>query len=148
MSAAPLWSAPDLAAASSDLLAIFLNRDVVGVDQDPLGIMATLRPSQASSTSGSATVPGEAWARLLAPQNGTMRVALLLFNRDDTVTQNITVSSPALGFGGGQAVRPQDLWPGISDGVWIPTADPSTLTAQVVPHGVFMAIVTPAADTA
>jgi len=49
ISAAPLWAGIDLRVMSSDVRNIFLNRDIIAVDQDPLGIAGHKLASTAPS---------------------------------------------------------------------------------------------------
>ena len=45
ISAAPLWAGIDLSNMSQTALDIFLNKEVIAIDQDALGVQGTLRPS-------------------------------------------------------------------------------------------------------
>lgn len=110
MSAAPLWIGIDIPSMPSAARDIFLNREAIAIDQDPLGIMATQRQVNGGSA------PGECWARPLQPAaSGKWRAAALLFNPDDSRSVSVSVSAAALGVPpsvvrGGGSVRVRDVW--------------------------------------
>lgn len=125
MSAAPLWAGNDLRTTSEQTLKILTNREVIAVDQDPLGRPATLiREEQ----------PGlQVWARPLAGNDSSQ--AVLLFNRNTEPAQmhiqweNLGIYCPA-------AVR--DLWLHEDRGIF-----PKEYTVRVPAHGVVMLRVDP-----
>ena len=95
MLSAPLLAGNDLQKMSAETHAILMNRDIIAIDQDPLGKQAT-RLSQSGEQ--------EVWARDLS--GGAKAIAL--FNRAAEPAK-ISVEWSALGFGG----TPQhatDLW--------------------------------------
>jgi alpha-galactosidase len=92
--AAPLLAGNDLRSVPPNILAILNNREVIAIDQDPLGKEAT-RVSKDGMT--------EVWARPLA--GGSFAVGL--FNRSEG-TAKITAKWADVGFSGPGEVR--DLW--------------------------------------
>ena len=115
--AAPLLAGNDLAHMSPATLAILTNRDVIAVDQDPLGKQGT-RLSQDGTT--------EVWGKPL--RGGAWAVGL--FNRGEEPAQ-VTVRWSQLGMGGRPHVR--ELWAHANRG-----RVPDHFTATVAPHGVVM----------
>ena len=115
--AAPLLAGNDLSRVTPADLAILTNKDVIAVDQDPLGKGAD-RISQEG--------PAEVWSRPLA--GGA--VAVGLFNRAETPNP---VSFTLAQAGAQPSARIRDLWAGSgvqpSDGKY---------TAMVPPHGVVL----------
>jgi alpha-galactosidase len=85
MLAAPLLAGNDLRSMSADTTAILTNREVIAIDQDPLGKQGTRAWQQGSS---------EIWTRPL--QDGSTAVAI--FNRGEEPA-TIRVSWSALGLG-------------------------------------------------
>nr|WP_137813592.1 NPCBM/NEW2 domain-containing protein [Gandjariella thermophila] len=96
MMAAPLLIGTDLRKAGSATLDILTNRDVIAVDQDPLGIQG----QQVSAAGGRYVV-----AKPLA--NGD--VAVGLFNAGEG-TATISTTAAAIGLGNAHRYRLQDLW--------------------------------------
>ncbi len=94
MLAAPLLAGNDLSQMDDMTKSILMNKDVIAVDQDRLGIQGDRV---------SATGPFEIWMKPLA--GGAKAVAL--FNRSEA-DYPITVQLKAVGFGG--AVHARDLW--------------------------------------
>jgi alpha-galactosidase len=94
MQAAPLIMGCDLTRLDEWTIDLLTNDDVLDVDQDPLGIAASVKVK---------TDDYEIWARPLF--DGTIAVAL--FNKTDQPL-DITASLPDLGLQGPQPVR--DLW--------------------------------------
>jgi alpha-galactosidase len=122
--AAPLMAGNDLRAMAPEIREILTNREVIAVDQDPLGMQG-----RKVSDDG----PREVWAKPLA--DGSK--AVILFNRG-TEPSTLTAQWEALGlFPGTQAVV-RDLWK---------QADVGSFTgryqAKVEPHGVVMLKLTP-----
>jgi alpha-galactosidase len=94
MLAAPLLAGNDLSQMPPDTAAILTNREVIAIDQDPLG-------KQGDRVS--AVGPMEIWAKPL--KNGEKAVAL--FNREDTPLP-MTLKLSEVGFAGG--ARARDIW--------------------------------------
>jgi alpha-galactosidase len=107
--AAPLLAGNDLSKMSPSTLALLTNREVIAVDQDPLG-------KQGDRVS--ATGLSEIWAK---PLSGDAK-AVALFNRADKPA-SITLHLSEVGFGSGAKLR--DLWQGkdvaAASGAYTPT---------------------------
>jgi alpha-galactosidase len=117
MLAAPLLAGNDVRDMSDETREILTNKEVIAVDQDPLGQQGH-RISKSGAT--------EVWARPL--ENGDLAVAL--FNRGDLMTE-VTAYWAILGLEGKHKVR--DLWKHASLG-----AVRDAVTADVPQHGVVM----------
>jgi hypothetical protein len=102
ISAAPLLAGNNLATMSADTRAVLTNREVIAIDQDPLGRQGT---KVAEDSTGL-----QVYSKTLS---GTGRRAVLLLNRTGA-TANITARWPALGLTGTVAVR--DPWTGTNLG--------------------------------
>jgi alpha-galactosidase len=100
MLAAPLLAGNDLRTMSLETLAILTNKEVIKVDQDPLGKQAT----RALVSSDSANVRQEIWTRPLA--NGAYAVAA--FNRGPSSAE-VEIDFAALKIDT-QGVPVRDLW--------------------------------------
>ncbi len=125
ISAAPLWAGNDLVAMSQHTLQVLTNREVIAVDQDPLGQPATLITEES---------PGlQTWARRLAGAQSPQ--AVLLFNRNAEPAK-MHVQWEDLGIYRPAAVR--DLWAHRDLGIL-----PREYTASVPAHGVIMLRVVP-----
>jgi alpha-galactosidase len=122
--AAPLLMGNDVRAMSADTLAILGNREVIAVDQDPLG-----RPGDRVASDGDR----EVWSRPLA----CGAVAVALFNRGPYATE-IRTRAGALGLPRARAYRVRDLWAHRT------LVSRGRLAAFVPPHGVAMFRVAPA----
>lgn len=94
MLAAPLIAGNDVSAMSEETKSILLNKEVIAVDQDPMG-----RQGDRAYAEG----PLEVWSRPLA--GGDMAVAL--FNRIEGATR-MTLRLDAVGWNGAAVAR--DLW--------------------------------------
>ncbi|MGB6728707.1 MAG: glycoside hydrolase family 27 protein [Terracidiphilus sp.] len=117
MSAAPLWAGNNLVTMSQNTLQTLTNREVIAVDQDPLGQPATLITEED---------PGlQVWARPLAGEQSPQ--AVLLFNRNAEPAK-MHIQWADLGIYGPAAVR--DLWAHRDLGIL-----PSEYTATVPAHG-------------
>ncbi len=127
MMAAPLIAGNDVAKMDGPTRAILLNKDVIAVDQDALGIQGRRVRDDGDH---------EVWARPLA--DGSR--AVLLLNRG-TAPAEIAVAWPEIGYTAGIASNVRDLWSGttrrLRDG---------RFSAMVPPHGVVMVKVTPGAS--
>lgn len=126
MMAAPLIAGNDIATMPPATAAILLNREVIAVDQDPLG-----HAGQRVWRSGDR----EAWVRPLAGG----RRAVLLFNRGATAAP-IAVDRSALDYPDGMKLGVRDLWAHRD----LP-ASRSGIRMTVASHGVTMLLLTPAA---
>ncbi|WP_249138153.1 glycoside hydrolase family 27 protein [Phenylobacterium montanum] len=102
MLAAPLIAGNDLASMNEETRAILTNREVIAVDQDPLGV-----EGKRILRDGSA----EVWAR---PLKGGGR-AVVLLNRGKAA-QHISVAWEALGYPAKMKAEVRDLWAGKSLG--------------------------------
>jgi alpha-galactosidase len=123
MMAAPLIAGNDIANMDEATRLILLNKDVIGVDQDPLGVQGHRVRKDGDS---------EVWLKPLS--NGA--VAVLLFNRGASPA-TISASAEQLGTKFTTA-RVRDLWAHKDKGRW-----KSSITATVAPHDVAMFTVTP-----
>jgi alpha-galactosidase len=94
--AAPLMAGNDIRSMTPEIRDILTNRDVIAVDQDPLG-----RQGRKVRDDGDV----EVWAKELA--DGSRAVALL--NRDTTAA-SVTVSWPEIGYPAGLEAVVRDLW--------------------------------------
>lgn len=124
--AAPLIAGNDVAAMSEETKSILLNREVIAVDQDPLG-----RQGDRAYAEG----PLEVWTRPLA--DGGLAVGL--FNRT-TAAQRMTLRLSEVGWQGPAAAR--DLWEHKNIGVLSP-ASSFTVPARGV---VMLKLTRPARD--
>ncbi|GHF68667.1 alpha-galactosidase [Amycolatopsis bartoniae] len=116
--AAPLLLGDDVRTADQSTLDLLGNREVIAVDQDPLGA-----PGDRLSSDGDR----EVWTRRLA--NGDVAVAL--FNRGATSTEIRTdARSAGLPFSSGYVLR--DLWQHTE------TSTLGGISAEVPPHGVVL----------
>lgn len=118
MMAAPLIAGNDLTQMPPDVLAILGNRDVIAVNQDPLGI------------AGTAIVNGSdaaVWARPL--RGGAVAVALL--NRSK-LPMAISTTAGEVGLPAAPTYQVKDLWSGQL------TTTTGAITATVPGHGVAM----------
>jgi alpha-galactosidase len=121
MMAAPLIAGNDIAHMDETTRSILLNRDVIAVDQDPLG-----QQGQRVWKSGET----EIWTKPLA---GGAK-AVLLFNRGETPAV-IRATASELGFAARRA-KVRDLWAHKELGRWT-----GALSASVEPHGVAMFVI-------
>lgn len=119
MMAAPLMSAHVFGTVSNEDLRTLLNRDMVAIDQDPLGRAAAPLPKSI----------GEAryYSRPLA--NGDTAVAL--YNGGGQA-QTMTVTLEELGLGGSRKYRSKNLWSGLTE--TIAPAPAGRITARLAPH--------------
>lgn len=122
--AAPLIAGNDIAAMDADTRAILLNRDVIAVDQDRLGIQGHRVAKDGDR---------EVWVKPLA---GGAR-AVLLLNRGAAPAE-VTATWEQLGLPDRLAASVRDLWAHRDLG-----RKRATLAATVAPHGVAMFRVQP-----
>jgi alpha-galactosidase len=122
--AAPLIAGNDVRNMTPDIKAILTNKEVVAVDQDPLGSEGHRVWKDGDR---------EVWSKEL--QNGGR--AVILFNRG---TAEAEVSAPweALGYPGRLSASVRDLWVGKDLGQF-----KSKFSAAVAPHSVVMVSITP-----
>ena len=124
MLAAPLISGNDLRHMDADTLAILTNKEVIAIDQDPLGKQASRVRKEGDK---------EVWARELA--GGNRAVALL--NRA-TTPQAITVKWEDLGYPAHLSAALHDVWQHKDLG-----AMTGSFTATVAPHAAVIVTVRP-----
>ena len=124
MMASPLMAGNDIAHMDPATRSILLNKEVIAVDQDPLGIQGH-RVAKGGNR--------EVWVKPLAGGARTV----LLFNRGETPAV-IRATADQLGWPRRMRARVRDLWAHKSSGRWA-----GTLSATVEPHGVAMLTVTP-----
>jgi alpha-galactosidase len=124
MMAAPLMAGNDLTRMSDDTKSILLNKEVIAIDQDPLG-----RAGRRVRRDGNL----EVWSRELA---GGYR-AVVLLNRGTSAT-NIAVQWADLGYPDSVTAEVRDLWQAKNLGRM-----KGSYTAQVPSHGVVMLTVKP-----
>jgi alpha-galactosidase len=125
--AAPLIASTNLATLKPAELAIYENRDVIAVDQDPLG-------RQGEPVSRARGL----WVLTKPLADGDRSV--LLFNSTETAAP-ITTSAAGVGLRPARAYRLQDLWSGSV------TETGGAITAFVPAHGVVMYRVAPVAGS-
>jgi alpha-galactosidase len=123
MMAAPLIAGNDIAHMDAATRDILLNREVIAVDQDPLGQQGHRVAKQGDS---------EVWVKPMA--NGA--TAILLFNRGEAPAR-IEAAANQLG---ATAIsgKVRDLWAHKNLGRWR-----GSIGADVAPHGVMMFVVRP-----
>jgi len=143
ISAAPLWAGIDIRTMSSEVKNIFLNTEVIMVDQDPLGFAGQKIPSTwqfhnvnpilyTKTVLPQPELAGEVWAKKLSTKDA-VAYAVVLFNPDDTHTSNITVSFKDLGMDPSKSVVVRDLWKHVE----VPTSNFS-FSEVVAAHGSVM----------
>jgi alpha-galactosidase len=120
MLAAPLLAGNDLSKMTDETRALLENRDVIAIDQDPLG-----KQGDRLSAEG----PYEIWTKPMS--NGELAVAL--FNRGE-LSQPMSVDLNKLGFG---AAKIRDVWAGKQV-----IAERGVYSAKVAKHGVILLRVT------
>ena len=122
--AAPLMAGNDVATMKPEIRDILLNREVIAVNQDPLGVQ------------GRRILDGghaEVWMKPLA--DGSR--AVVLFNRGND-TMSIRCALEDLGLARTQKVRVRDLWADRDLAL-----DSGSVEGKVKPHDVVMVRVTP-----
>lgn len=124
ISGTPIAAAGGKAAATPATLAIYENKDVIAIDQDPLGKQGTV----VSNSNGH-------WVLTKPLANGDVAVAL--FNQGDTPA-TISTTAQAAGLpGGSTGYTLNDLWSHQT------TETAGTISAQVAPHATVMYRVSP-----
>ncbi len=124
MLAAPLIAGNDLRNMTPEIHDILTNKEVVAVDQDPLG-----REGERVAKNGDL----EVWAKQM--QDGSR--AVILLNRGES-QQNITVNWRDLGYPEHLSAVVRDLWEHKDLGKFT-----GSFSAAVVPHGVVMTSIKP-----
>jgi len=119
MMAAPLIAGNDIAHMDDTTKSILENKEVIAVDQDPLGIQGHRVWKDGDR---------EVWVKPLA--RGAM--AVLLFNRGEAPAA-ITATADQLGWPASVRAKVRDLWARKGAGRWS-----GSVTATVEPHGVVM----------
>lgn len=123
MMAAPLIAGNDVAAMDAKTRAILLNKAVIAVDQDPLGIQGRRVRDDGDR---------EVWARPLA--DGSR--AVILLNRGKTAA-SVAVDWREIGYTKTMKSLVRDLWSGTT------ATHVGGYSATVAPHGVVMVTITP-----
>jgi alpha-galactosidase len=119
MMAAPLMAGNDIARMDETTKSILLNKEVIAVDQDKLGVQGHRVWKDGDR---------EIWVK---PLTGGAK-ALLLFNRGDTPTK-IRATAEQLGHSRSLRARVRDLWAHKDLPRWS-----GSLEATIEPHGVAM----------
>jgi alpha-galactosidase len=119
MMASPLMAGNDIAHMDASTRSILLNREVIAIDQDPLGVQGHRVSKQGDS---------EIWVKPLSGGGA----AVLLFNRGDTPAA-IRATADQLGSPLAKRARVRDLWLHKDVGRWT-----GAISATVDPHGVAM----------
>lgn len=122
---APLLIGCDVRSSSKETLSILGNKEVIDVNQDPLGIQGRKIRSKAGV---------EVWAGPLSKR----RVAVVLWNRGSSQAP-ITVGWREIGLSPSNPVTVRDLW----THSFLSRSMRSRLTAYVAPHACKMYILTP-----
>jgi alpha-galactosidase len=122
--ASPLMAGNDLASMTPEVRDTLTNREVIAVDQDPLGM-------QGRKVSDDGT--GEVWMKPLADGGK----AVILFNRANE-PRKLAASWEGLGLFPGTKALVRDLWKKADLGAFA-----GRYEAEVVPHGVVMVKLTP-----
>jgi alpha-galactosidase len=99
MLAAPLLAGNNLSKLTPEVTAILTNREVIAIDQDPLG-----RQAERIYAEG----PVEIWSRPLA--NGDVALAIFNFGEDESLLRGISLHLKEAGAAPGWKAR--DLWAG------------------------------------
>jgi alpha-galactosidase len=119
MMASPLMAGNDIARMDESTRSILLNKEVIAIDQDPLGVQGRRVWKDGNR---------EVWVK---PLSGGAR-ALLLFNRGDGPA-SIRATADQLGWPPGTRAKVRDLWAHKDAGSWN-----GAVEAVVEPHGVAM----------
>lgn len=122
--AAPLILGSDPRALSPATIDMLENRQVIAVDQDPLGIQGTVVDQEGS---------GQVWSKPLAGE----RAAIALLNRGSQALR-ITTSAGKAGLRSAARYKVRDLWSGATSGTT------GEISAEVPPDSVVLYRVTPA----
>ena len=134
--AAPLITGNDLRSMSAETKEILTNREVIAIDQDPLGQQGrrvAKRDVTESMAAVTKTVDTEVWSKELA--DGSR--AVILLNRGETPTE-ISVAWSQIGYPDHLSAEVRDLWAHKDLGRFI-----GSFKASVPSHGVVMITVKP-----
>jgi alpha-galactosidase len=123
--AAPLMAGNDLSNMSAEIKDILTNKEVIAVDQDPMGIQGRRVKKEGDL---------EVWSKQM--HDGSRAVALL--NRGGS-QQTISVSWTDLGYPGTLKANVRDLWAHKD----LPAVTNGTFSAPVASHGVVMITIKP-----
>jgi alpha-galactosidase len=99
MLAAPLLAGNNLSHLSPDVLAVLTNREIIAIDQDPLGKQAERIYAKG---------PVEIWSRPLG--DGSIALAVFNFGEDETFLRGFSLHLEEVGASSGWSAR--DLWAG------------------------------------
>jgi alpha-galactosidase len=122
--ASPLMAGNDISHMDEATRSILLNKEVIAVDQDPLGVQGHRVAKDGEK---------EVWMK---PLSHDAR-AVLLFNRGET-RMMIRATAAQLGWSGGERARVRDLWAHKDVGRWS-----GAIEWLVEPHGVAMFRIAP-----
>jgi alpha-galactosidase len=102
--AAPLIAGNNLTAMKPEVAAVLMNKEVIAIDQDPLGKQGDRVYEEG---------PVEIWAKPLTGVAGTREMAIAIFNFGSSPTEmrGISLHLRAMGMGGG-TVTARDVWAG------------------------------------
>ncbi|XP_058096305.1 alpha-galactosidase 1-like [Magnolia sinica] len=126
ISKAPLLIGCDLRTASNETLAILSNKEVIDVNQDPLGVQAKKVRMEGD---------GEIWA---GPLSG-YRFVVLILNRSKDWTYNIVAHFDDIGLPPGSVVQARDIWKHET----LKETYEDQMTAIVGPHACRVFVLTP-----
>jgi alpha-galactosidase len=124
MMASPLMAGNDIARMDESTRSILLNKEVIAIDQDSLGVQGHRVWKEGDA---------EVWVK---PLSGAAK-ALLLFNRGDAPV-TIRATADELGWPSGVRARVWDLWAHKEVGRWR-----GAIYATIEPHGIAMFRLTP-----
>jgi len=132
MLAAPLMVSGNLSTVSQASFATILNKQMIAIDQDPLGRQGwQLAPADVSTTPSDQA--GEVWIKPL--ERGAYAVALL--NLDNTKTLSIATSTQAIGMHAASSYKLANVWAGGT------SSTTGAISATVSPHQTVVYVVTP-----
>ena len=133
MLAAPLMVSANLSTVSQASFATILNKQMIAIDQDPLGQQGVqLQPAKVSTAP--VDPAGEVWIKPLV--GGAYAVALL--NLDGSTTLSISTTTQAIGMQKAASYKLANVWAGGT------TQTSGLISATVQPHQTVVYIVTPA----
>jgi alpha-galactosidase len=127
----PMIIATDIRNMSSFMASVVMNKEVIAVNQDDL-----MTPGSRVWVDNSTNT--QLWMKPLS--NGD--IAVILYNKDDSASRNITAQWSAIGWPAGSTATVYDLWAHASLGNIVGSATAS----NVPPHGVAMWRLTKVAD--
>jgi len=143
MAAAPLWAGVDLTTLQPGALEVFMNSEVIAVDQDKRGVMALPLQDRGFSVEGAGkSIPVQVWHKALTrPEHCTQAPIVLLVLNTESLTNSGVVRIDLSVVPGldtqlpGLSVR--DLWlhKDVTDRV---LSDKTLVIPSLPPHGVTM----------